>query len=140
MSAGSARPSGAGAASDERALTDAVVGEEAVTHFALEKLDPTQRAFADRVLAFGRELVRAYKHNATVRGPGRLEAVPLLRCYLGGSACAGKSTTLRVALQHLRLLFQKEGAKAAGELTAYTGVAAFNIGFGAKTSCSAFHI
>ena len=26
------------------------------------------------------------------------------------------------------------------ELTAYTGVAAFNIGFGAKTACSAFNI
>ena len=26
------------------------------------------------------------------------------------------------------------------ELTAYTGVAAFNIGFGARTSCSAFQV
>ena len=56
----------------------------------------------------------------------------------GGSACSGKSTTLRTVLQHLRPLFQKEGVQAAVELTAYTGVAAFNIGFGAKTTCSAF--
>ena len=59
---------------------------------------------------------------------------------MGGSAGSGKSTTLRTVLQHLRLLFQKEGVEAAVELTAYTGVAAFNIGFGAKTACSAFRI
>ena len=64
----------------------------------------------------------------------------LLRCYLGGSAGSGKSTTLRTVLQHLRLLFQNERVQAAVELTTYTGVAAFNIGFGAKTACSAFRI
>ena len=66
--------------------------------------------------------------------------MPLLRPYLGGSAGSGKSTTLRTVLQHLRLLFQKEAINATVELTAYTGVAAFNIGFGAKTACSCFRI
>ena len=47
---------------------------------------------------------------------------------------------MRTVLQHLRLLFQKENVQATVELTAYTGVAAFNIGFGAKTACSAFNI
>ena len=59
---------GAGVASDESALTDAVVEEEVVRGFALESLDPTQRVFADRLLALGTELVRTHKHNATVRG------------------------------------------------------------------------
>ena len=47
---------GAGVASDESALTAAVVEEEAVRDFALKKLDPTQRVFADRMLAWGRDL------------------------------------------------------------------------------------
>ena len=128
---------GAGVASDESALTAAVVEEEVVRDFALEKLVSTQRVFADRVLAWGRDLVSAYKHNATVRDRRKLKRVPLLRCCLGGSAGSGKSTTLRTVLQHLRLLFQKEGLEAAVEMTAYTGVAAFNIGFGTKTACYA---
>ena len=109
-------------------------------YFALDKLDPTQRVFADRVLAWGRDLVSAYKHTDTVRDRKKLKRVPLLRCYLGGSAGSGKSTTLRTVLQHLRLLFQKEGVEATVELTAYTGVAVFNIGFGAETACSVFRI
>ena len=40
----------------------------------------------------------------------------------------------------MRLLFQREGVEARVALTAYTGVAAFNIGLGAKTACSAFHV
>ena len=99
--------------------------------YALEKHDPTQRAFADCVLTWGRELVVAYKHNPTVGDHRKLQRVPLQRSYLGGSAGSGKSTTVRTAQQHLRLLFQKEAVKASVVLTAYTGVAAFNIGFGA---------
>ena len=60
------------------------------------------------MLAWGGELVSAYKHDATVRDRKKLKGVPLLRSYLGGSAGSGKSTTLRTVLQHLRLLFQKE--------------------------------
>ena len=48
---------GAGMASDESALTAAVVEEDVMRDFALEKLDPTQRVFADRVLAWGRDLL-----------------------------------------------------------------------------------
>ena len=125
---------------DGMAVTAVVVEEEVLRDFALDKLDPTQRVFADRVLIWGRGLVSAYKHNATVRDRRKLKRVPLLRSYLGGSAGSGKSTTLRTVLQHLRLLFQKEAINATVELTAYTGVAAFNIGFGAKTACSAFRI
>ena len=84
---------GASVASGESALTAAVVEEVVVRDFALEKLDPTQRVFADRVLAWGRDLVSAYKHNATVRDRRKLKRAPLLRSYLGGSAGSGKSTT-----------------------------------------------
>ena len=108
--------------------------------FALDKLDPTQRVFVDRGLAWGRELVEVYKYNANQGHHKKMKSVPLLRSYLCGSAGSGKSTTLRTFLQHLRLLFQKEGVDATVELTAYTGVAAFNIGFGAKAACSAFRI
>ena len=131
---------GGSTASDDAALTSAVVREEVMRDFALDKLDPTQRVFADRVLAWGRELVSVYKQNLKARGRKKMKRAPLLRSYLSGSAGSGKSTTLRTTLQHLRLLFQDEGVPATVELTAYTGVAAFNIGFGAKTACSAFRI
>ena len=36
--------------------------------------------------------------------------------------------------------FKKEDIPATVELTAYTGIAAFNIGFGAKTACSSFQL
>ena len=71
---------------------------------------------------------------------GRQRSVPQLRTWLGGSAGSGKSTTLKTIVQHVRLLFQSEGVDASVELTAYTGVAAFNIGFGAKTAVSSFQI
>ena len=132
------------ASSGDTHVDEAVI----MADYALDKLDPTQRVFADRVLAWGRDLASAYNHNASVRShkkkkkkgkSQKLKPVPLLRTYLGGSAGSGKSTTLRTVLQHLRLLFQKEGVSATVELIANTGVAAFNIGFGAKTACSAFN-
>ena len=43
-------------------------------------------------------------------------------------------------MQHVRLMFKKRQIAATVELTAYTGVAAFNIGFGARTVCSAFQV
>ena len=46
----------------------------------------------------------------------------------------------RTVVQHVRLLFKKEAVDATIELTAYTGVAAFNIGFGAKAASSSFQI
>ena len=57
-----------------------------------------------------------------------------------GRTGSGKSTTLKTCVQHLRLKFYKRGGFAKVELTSYTGVAAFNIGFGARTACSAFQI
>ena len=104
---------------------------------SLEELDPTQRAFADRVLAWAREVIVAYKE---VRATGAPQRMPLLRSWLCGSAGSGKSATLKAIVRHIRHLFQQEGVAATVELTAYTGVAAFNIGFGARTACSAFHI
>ena len=99
---------GDGTASGGNASSAVVDEKEVLEEFLLDKLDQTQRVFADHVLAWGRELVSAYKHNAAVRDGKKLKGVPLLRSYLGGSAGSGKSTTLWTVLQHLRLLFQKE--------------------------------
>ena len=113
--------------------------DEEVVHrdYALDKLDPTQRVFADRVLAWAAEVARIYLE---VSATGKQQRLPKLRAWLGGSAGSGKSTTLKTVVQHMRLLFQRAGVDATVELTAYTGVAAFNIGFGAKTACSSFRV
>ena len=71
----------------------------------LDMLDPTQRAFADRVLKWANELVDVYKHN---KATGSWKSPPKLRTWLCGSAGSGKSTTLKTAVQHIRLLFQQE--------------------------------
>ena len=113
---------------------DTVLGD-----FALGKLDPTQRAFADRVLAWAAEVVRVYKDKA-IAPSERLRNMPKLRTWLCGSAGSGKSTTLKTTVRHVRLLFQRENVDASIELTAYTGVAAFNIGLGARTAVSSFRI
>ena len=119
----------------------ALVDKDAVERdYALDALDPVQRVFADRVLTWGRALVAVYKKNKQTKNQRNVKRPPLLRTYLGGSAGSGKSTTLKTVLQHLRLLFQTEQVDATVQLTAYTGVAAFNIGFGAQTACSAFGI
>ena len=108
--------------------------------YDLEKLDPTQRAFADRVLRWATELADVYKENQKRGSAGKWRKPPRLRTWLCGSAGSGKSTTLKTVVQHVRLLFQEKDIDAAVELTAFTGVAAFNIGFGAKTACSSFSI
>ena len=107
--------------------------------YDLAKLDPTQRAFADRVLRWATDLARVYKENKH-RPLDQWEEPPRLQAWLCGSAGSGKSTTLKATVQHVRLLFQEQDVDAAVELTAYTGVAAFNIGLGAKTACSSFGI
>ena len=66
-----------------------------------------------------------------VHATGEFHPIPVLRSFLCGSAGSGKSTTIKTIVQHVRLLFQQEQVDAQIELTAYTGVAAFNIGFGA---------
>jgi len=113
--------------------------DEKVVHsdYALDNLDPTQRVFAERVIKWAQQVIRVYKKVAKTGRPQRL---PKLRSWLCGSAGSGKSTTLKTIVQHVRLEFQKEAVPATVELTAYTGVAAFNIGFGAKTSSSSFQI
>ena len=106
--------------------------------YDLARLDPTQRAFVDYVLSWVRDLICFKKAKKTKTG--KTQRQPKIRTWLGGSAGSGKSTTIRTAVQHARLLFHEAGVEATVELTAYTGVAAFNIGFGAKTTCSAFQI
>jgi hypothetical protein len=71
---------------------------------SLEKLDPTQRVFADRVLKWASKVADVYDK---VRTDGRHRTVPLLRSFLGGSAGSGKSTTLKTIVQHTRLMFEK---------------------------------
>ena len=66
--------------------------------------------------------------------------MPKLRAWLGGSAGSGKSTTLKTCVAHVRLLFRQADIPATVALTAYTGVAAFNMSFGAKTACSTFQV
>jgi hypothetical protein len=105
--------------------------------YPLDSLDPTQRAFAERVLKWGDELVKVYKQ---VQTDGKQRKIPKIRSWLCGSAGSGKSTTLKTIVQHLRLKFQSARVPATVELTAYTGVAAFNIGFGAQTACSSFQV
>ena len=95
------------------------------------------RAFADRVPKWADELAAVY---TAVEKDGKHRHLPVLRSYLGGSAGSGKSTTLRTCVQHIRLMFMKQKTPAKVVLTAYTGVEAFNIGFGARTACSAFQI
>lgn len=130
-----------GAVCEDDSVSGHVMREDVLRDYALDKLDPTQRVFVDRVLHWGSEVVDAYKRNIVARKKGKkLQRVPTLRAYLCGSAGSGKSTTLRTTLVHLRWLFQEQKINAAVELTAYTGVAAFNIGFGAKTACSAFQL
>ncbi len=123
---------------DEGAPDTGQVDETTVrSDYSLDDLDPTQRAFAERVVKWAAELADAYE---AVRTSGRHRPAPKLRSFLGGSAGSGKSTTLKACVQHVRLLFKKRRVPATVELTAYTGVAAFNIGFGARTACSAFQV
>ena len=53
---------------EENALTAVVVEAEVLRDFALDKLDPTQRVFADRVLTWGRELVSATMPQSGIPG------------------------------------------------------------------------
>ena len=125
------------AGAEEHAAHARVDRTTVMKEYPLERLDPTQRVFADRVLKWTRELITVYQK---VSDTGQYHPPPLLRAWLGGSAGSGKSTTLKVVLQHARLLIQEAGVGATIQLTAYTGVAAFNIGFGAMTACSGFQI
>jgi hypothetical protein len=114
------------------------VDEKSVLNdFSLDDLDPTQRAFAERVLKWAEKLVKVYKQVAK---HGKKRPLPKLRSWLCGSAGSGKSRALRTIVQHVRLLFKKKAVDATIELTAYTGVAAFNIGFGAKTASTSFQL
>ena len=126
-----------GAEADVASTGAKPIREDVERDYALDDLDPTQRAFADRIMLWVRELAEAYNE---VQATGQKRRLPKLRTCLGDSAGAGKSRTLKTVVQHARLYFQEQGVGASIELTAYTGVAAFNIGFGAKSACSSFQI
>ena len=111
--------------------------EEVFKKYPLDILDPTQRCFVDRVLRWAAEVVDAYKEYKDNKKKFK---PPRLRAWLGGSAGSGKSTTLKTCVAHIRLLFQQEKVDATIALTAYTGVAAFNMSFGAKTASRSFQI
>ena len=81
-----------------------VDGVTVLRDYSLEKLDPTQRVFADRVLKWAGKVADVYDN---VRSDGQHRSVPLLGSFLGGSAGSGKSTTLKTIVEHTRLLFQR---------------------------------
>ena len=122
---------------DDETASARLVRDTVEREYPLDSLDPAQRVFANIVLEWLRELAHVYME---VGATGERKSLPKLRSWLGGSAGSGKSTTLKACVQHGRLLLQELNVDAKIELTAYTGVAAFNIGFGAKTACSSFQI
>ena len=86
------------------------------------------------------QVFHIWPSSKDIKNTGRMRSVPKLRAWLGGSAGSGKSTTLKTCVAHVRLLFRQADIPATVALTAYTGVAAFNMSFGAKTACSTFQI
>ena len=90
--------------SDPSAVDEATI----LSDYSLDKLDPTQRVFADRCLKWAGLVADVYDK---VRSDGRHRSVPLLRSFLGGSAGSGKSTTLKTIVQHTRLLFKKRNGR-----------------------------
>ena len=76
----------AGAGQDVDAALVPVDEEAVLGDYALNKLDPTQRAFADRVLAWADEVVSTYRQ---VSATGKQLRPPALRAWLGGSAGSG---------------------------------------------------
>ena len=90
--------------SDPSAVDEATI----VSDYSLDKLDPTQRVFADCCLKWAGLVADVYDK---VRSDGRHRSVPLLRSFLGGSAGSGKSTTLKTIVQHTRLLFKKRNGR-----------------------------
>ena len=63
-----------------------------LTKYDLATLDPTQRAFVERVLVWAKDLVLWYRSNSVVGA--RKKPPPKLRFRLCGSAGSGKSRTL----------------------------------------------
>jgi len=118
---------------DTRYVDEATV----LSEYPLDKLNHTQREFADRVLRWAGKVAEVYDK---VGSDGRHRPVPVMRSFLRGTADSRKSTTLRTTVQHVRLLFMKRDVPAKVELTTYTGAATINIGFGVHTACSAGHV
>ena len=91
---------------------------------SLEKLDPTQRSFADLVLTWAR-----------VAQPCVSRPQPHFFAVLLGTAGTGKTTTLQAVLERL----QETGFRRI-LVSAYTGVAASNVGCGARTLHDLFQL
>ena len=105
-----------------RAQGKGPIGEEEVS---LEQLNPTQRAFADMALRW-QERVQAAR---VLKDPERYPE-PHFRAILLGTAGTGKTTTLKAMLSELSRRGGPEWKYCVG---AYTGVAAANVGLGART-------
>ena len=98
----------------------------------LDQLNPTQRAFADMALRW-QERVQAAR---TLRDPDRFPE-PHFRAVLLGTAGTGKTTTLKAMLSELSRRGGPEWKYCVG---AYTGVAASNVGLGARTLHDLFRL
>ena len=70
---------------EETADTFHVDGDAVLEDFSLDSLDPTQRAFADRVLKWAASVARTYE---AVRADGKHRRIPLLKAFLGGQLAA----------------------------------------------------
>ena len=104
---------------------------------SLDALDPTQRAFAAMAIDWysGRNAGTAAAVTAGTESGSPSEAGAHFRAILLGTAGTGKTTSLKAILRELRARGLRKFAVAA-----YTGVAANNIGCGARTLTDLFRL
>ena len=112
------------------------VAEEAVS---VEELDPTQRAFADMGLQWQEDLVASRARHAPA------DQEPQFLAILLGTAGTGKTTTLKAFLSELRRRaedeeLEEDRCRFKVHVGAYTGVAASNVGLGARTLHDLFQL
>ena len=104
---------------------------------SLDALDPTQRAFADMAIDWyaGRNAGTAAAATAEKDSGSCSEPRSYFRAILLGTAGTGKTTCLKAILRELQARGLQKFAVAA-----YTGVAANNIGCGARTLTDLFRL
>jgi hypothetical protein len=121
------RDGGVNAAEYAQALQDHPNPQDAAPPVTLDGLDPTQRLFADLVLTWSK---------ACPSGPGAEgRSPPELCATLLGTAGTGKTTTLQAVLERLR-----QDGFGRVLVAAFTGVAASNVGEGARTLHDLFQL
>ena len=84
-----------GAETDVQAATARLDRDTVLKEYSLDRLDPTQRAFADRMLRWIEGVIDVY---TKVRLTGVQQRMPRLRTWLAGSAGSGKSWTLKTVV------------------------------------------